>query len=52
LKSFDKEDFEGGELVPGFPAPTRLSTMEKFKDYVLREFLDESPHLFGMHPKA
>jgi dynein heavy chain len=52
LESFDKEDFEGGELVPGFPATTGLSTMEEFKDYALREFPDESPHLFGMHPDA
>jgi dynein heavy chain len=52
LESFDKEDFEGGELVPGFPAPTGLSTMEEFKDYALREFPDDSPHLFGMHPNA
>ena len=52
LESFDKDDFEGGELVPGFPAPTGLATMEEYKEYALREFPDESPHLFGMHPNA
>jgi dynein heavy chain len=26
--------------------------MEEFKDYALREFPDESPYLFGMHPNA
>ena len=52
LESFDKEDFEGGELVPGFPSPTGLSTMEEYKEYALREFPDESPYLFGLHPNA
>ncbi|KAH0788142.1 Dynein heavy chain family protein [Histomonas meleagridis] len=52
LESFDKEDFEGGELVPGFNSPTGLSTMEEYKEYAQREFPDESPYLFGLHPNA
>ena len=52
LESFDKDDFEGAELVPGFPAPTSLNTMEEYKEYALREFPDESPHIFGMHSNA
>jgi dynein heavy chain len=52
LESFDKEDFEGAELVPGFPAPTGLSSIQDYKDYALREFPDESPYLFGLHPNA
>jgi dynein heavy chain len=52
LESFDKDDFEGAELVPGFPSPTGLSTLEEFKEYALREFPDESPYLFGLHPNA
>jgi len=52
LESFDKDDFEGAFLVPGFPAPTSCSTMEEFKDYAIREFPDESPYLFGLHPNA
>ncbi|OHS95209.1 Dynein heavy chain family protein [Tritrichomonas foetus] len=52
LESFDKDDFEGAELVPGFPAPTSLATMEEYKEYALREFPDESPYIFGMHPNA
>ncbi|KAK8861127.1 hypothetical protein M9Y10_012822 [Tritrichomonas musculus] len=52
LESFDKEDFEGAELVPGFPSPTGLNTMEEYKEYALREFPDESPYLFGLHPNA
>ena len=52
LESFDKEDFEGADLVPGFPCPTGLNTMEEYKEYALREFPDESPYLFGLHPNA
>ena len=52
LESFDKEDFEGGELVPGFPAPTNCSTIAEYKEYAQREFPEESPYLFGLHPNA
>jgi dynein heavy chain len=52
LESFDKDDFEGAELVPGFASPTGISTLEEFKEYALREFPDESPYLFSLHPNA
>jgi dynein heavy chain len=52
LESFNKDDFDGAELVPGFASPTGLNTMEEYKEYALREFPEESPHLFGMHPNA
>lgn len=52
LERFDNKDFEGSELVPGFNAPTGLSTMEEYKEFDFCEFPDESPHLFGMHPNA
>jgi dynein heavy chain len=43
LESFDKEDFEGADLVPGFPSPTSCSTIEEYKEYTLREFPEEPP---------
>ena len=52
LESFDKEDFEGAELVPGFPSPTNCSTLAEYKEYATREFPDESAYLFGLHPNA
>jgi len=52
LLSFDKDDFEGGEIVPGLSSPTNCSTMEEYKEFALREFPEESPYLFGLHPNA
>lgn len=52
LESFDKEDFEGADLVPGFPSPTNCSTWAEYKEYAIREFPEESPYLFGLHPNA
>jgi dynein heavy chain len=51
-ESFDKEDFEGADLVPGFPSPNSCTTFEEYKEYAVREFPDESPYLFGLHPNA
>jgi len=52
LESFDKDDFEGADLVPGFPSPSSCSTIADYKEYAEREFPDESPYLFGLHPNA
>jgi len=52
LESFSKEDFEGGEIIPGFACPTNCSTIAEFKEYAEHDFPDESPYLFGLHPNA
>lgn len=52
LESFDKDDFEGADLVPGFPCPSNCATWAEFKEYAEHDFPDESPYLFGLHPNA
>lgn len=52
LESFDKDDFEGADLVPGFPSPSNCSTIAEYKEYAEHDFPDESPYLFGLHPNA
>jgi dynein heavy chain len=50
LESFDEEDFEGADLILGFPSQTNCYIIEEYNEYVLGGFPEESPYLFDLHP--
>jgi dynein heavy chain len=52
FESFDKEDLEDAEFIPGFSTQTDLSSIQGSKNYALRDFPDESLYLFSLHHNA